>query len=106
MSHALHVMLATAELYDFDFFAPAMRLDGCSHFTAFKQRGTNLDVFAFAHHQDLVKIDGIALIDIQRLNPQGISLGDAILLTACLYNCIHFKNSNYICCIVEKGRSF
>ena len=106
MPHALHVMLATTELDDLDLLAAAVCLDGSSHLATFQQGGTNPDIFTLTHHQYLVKVDGIAFIDIQRFNPQGFTLGDAILLTACLYNCIHFKNSNYIHCIVEKGRSF
>lgn len=97
-------MLATTELDDLDLFGAAMRLDCSSHSTAFQQGCTNLYICAFTDHQHLVKVEGIALIGVQRFNPQGISLGDAILLTACLYNCIHFWNSNYIGCIVEKGR--
>jgi hypothetical protein len=106
MPHALHVMLASAELDDLDFLAAAMTLDGGSYLAAIDERRTDANICALTHHQNLVKINRITGAGIQLFYPQRVSLGNAILLSARLDYRIHVRNSKRINSIVENGRSF
>jgi hypothetical protein len=102
MSHALHVMLASAELDDFDFLAAAMPLHGGGYLAAVDERRPDANISAFTHHQYLIEINRITGTGIQLFYPQRVPLGNAILLSARLDYRIHIWNSKRINSIVEK----
>jgi hypothetical protein len=57
VTHLPAIILATLELDDLYLFTATVVEHSNGNFTAFKIRGANFHVCAFADHQDLVKFD-------------------------------------------------
>jgi hypothetical protein len=106
MSHPLHVMLASSELDDFNLVGTAMAFHRGGNAAAIQVRRADPDIVVRTHHKDPLEFDGLTLTGVQFLNPQGISLGDPVLLTTGFYHGIHVGDSSNITSIQKKGAHF
>ena len=83
------VVLATAKLDDPNLVGAALRDDLGLDLAAAHERRANLDAGPFAHHQNLIELDGIADGGFELLDTESLTLLGAVLLTASTENGIH-----------------
>src|SRR5210317_214145 len=93
MALALEVVLAAAELDDLDLLAATLRLDGGGDLAAVEVGCADLDVVAIGNQQHLVEFDRPALFAGELLDPDGVALGDPVLLTAAQDDSVHRATS-------------
>jgi len=89
MSRLTLVVFAALELDDTDLLAPTVFHDLGGDRNAGQERGAYFDIVAIGQHQDLIKCDVAPSLDRQGLDVEFVAGAHAVLLTACLYHCVH-----------------
>ena len=79
MASLTTVVLAAAELDDGDLVRTALPTDGRGDLATVDGRRADGDVIAIADHEYLIELDGIALVDGQFFDAEGVTLGDPVL---------------------------
>jgi hypothetical protein len=83
------VVLTPAKLDDDDFFVATLRDDLRGYLAAGNEGRSDLDAGAFAYHQHLIELDGIADGRFEPFDANALTLAGAVLLTASTKNGIH-----------------
>src|SRR5690606_26898041 len=94
----LLVVLATAHFEDLDLVVPAMRKNRCLDHGASDDRGTNFQLVAFAHRQDLVQGDFLPNVSRYLFYLEFFASGNTILLATGFYDRVHgvfLKNGDF-----------
>src|SRR5690606_13154204 len=105
VTHALHVVLAAAELDDADLLVAAVALDGSRDLGAVHRRRADGDLVAIAQQEDLPEFDGAARLCVQLLHAEGLALHHAVLLAAGDDDCVHGCLGSVVLLVDSRGSS-
>ena len=89
MTRLITVVLAAIKLNNFDFLVASMTYHFRRNAAAFNNGSADLNISAFADHQNLVELDGFSGGDFELLELQNFAFLNAVLLTATYYYCVH-----------------
>jgi hypothetical protein len=89
--HPFHIMFASPELDDIDFFMPPLRPDLARHQAAVDERLADHDAVIGFDQQDTIELDFSPIVSREFLELQSLTLFDPILFAACLNYRVHLQ---------------